>query len=141
MAGSHDQHDAFTRGYIEALFFTKNGGRTFAAGRTGNPPDFDHGDLAPKALAMITSDCLQFQASPAFQAISNAPGFDAELDYPIAGRDFWLTRNGHEQRGFWDGDWPEPNATALTATARAFGEIDAFVGDDGRVWLSPGRRR
>ena len=50
-----------------------------------------------------------------------------------AGHDFWLTRN-HHGAGFWDGDWPEPQATALTDAAHAFGERNLYLGDDGRIY-------
>jgi hypothetical protein len=132
MTGSYDQRDAFTRGYIEALFFTKNVRRSWEARVSAG--GFGYSDLAPEALAMIIGDCQKFQASTAFKAIRNGPGFDALLDYPIAGRDFWFTRNGHEC-GFGDGDRPEPYATALTATAKAFGEVAVYIGEDGKVWL------
>jgi len=49
-----------------------------------------------------------------------------------AGHDFWLTRNGHGA-GFWDGDWPEPEATELTKLSKSFGEFDLYVGDDGKI--------
>lgn len=51
----------------------------------------------------------------------------------MAGHDFWLTRNGHGA-GFWDGDWPEPHASRLTDAAGAMGEVDLYVGDDGRLY-------
>ncbi len=51
-----------------------------------------------------------------------------------AGHDFWLTRNGHGC-GFWDGDWPEPQASLLTQASKAFGGVDPYVSDDGEVCL------
>jgi hypothetical protein len=119
--------DAFTQGYVEAMFFTSTGddGEAFAEG---------FADLAPETLARIIADCAKFQEGSAWlRAVNAAKGYDfpGEAD---AGRDFWFTRNGHGC-GFWDGDWPEPHATALTDAARAFGEVDAYLGDDGKVYL------
>lgn len=51
-----------------------------------------------------------------------------------AGHDFWLNRNGHGA-GFWDGDWPEPAASALDKAARAAGNVDIYVGDDGLIYV------
>lgn len=35
-----------------------------------------------------------------------------------------------------DGDWSEPHATRLTEAAHAFGEVNLYVGDDGRIYHS-----
>lgn len=52
-----------------------------------------------------------------------------------AGHDFWLTRNGHGA-GFWDREetWGE-NADILADAARATGECNIVVGDDGKLYL------
>ena len=50
-----------------------------------------------------------------------------------AGHDFWLTRN-HHGAGFWDGDWPEDVDEKLTEASHSWGEMDLYVGDDGRVY-------
>ncbi len=141
--------DAFTQGYVEALFFTCQ--ENLEIDRLENHGDdrtSGFSDLAPEALARIIADCTAFRAAPAWVALLDALGNeelgDLEADLaakggdPVpdtqAGRDFWYTRNGHGC-GFWDGDWPEPYATALTDAARAFGNVDAYLGDDGRVYL------
>jgi hypothetical protein len=119
--------DSFTQGYVEAMFFTSTGddGEAFAEGFS---------DLAPETLARIIADCAKFQEGAAWlRAVNAAKGYDfpGEAD---AGRDFWFTRNGHGC-GFWDGDWPEPHAEQLTDAARTFGYVDAYLGDDGKVYL------
>jgi hypothetical protein len=43
-----------------------------------------------------------------------------------AGHDLWLTQNGHGA-GFWDGDWPEPQASALDRAAKSLGEVHLNV--------------
>ena len=137
--------DPFTQGYIEAMFFT---------GVEGPESDYKDGDfveanatgfsdLAPEALASSIEDCRWFQGEPGkttawrrFQAL--ADGVPAKVAWPDttqAGRDFWYTRNGHGC-GFWDGGWPEPYATALTDAAKAFGPVDVYLGDDGKVHIS-----
>lgn len=42
--------------------------------------------------------------------------------------------DGHCRWFNTDGDWPEPYATTLTDAARAFGNVDLYSGDDGKVW-------
>ncbi len=62
---------------------------------------------------------------------------DIGSDDEAAGHDFWLTRNGHGA-GFWDGDWPEPAATRLTASSKKYGEFNLYLGDDGKIYGSKG---
>lgn len=147
--------DAFTQGYIEALFFTEQGdgeaGTDNASGLWAEiepglySNDFGFSDLAPEALASIIEDCAAFRAPaksinepiPAWRLVELASTKDDAPEFPDdaqAGRDFWYTRNGHGC-GFWDGDWPEPHATALTDAAKAFGECSPYVGDDGKVYV------
>ena len=88
-------------------------------------------DLDPDALAKILADCAKFQDSRAWvDTLEGHQGADEEH----AGRDFWYTRNGHGC-GFWDGDWPEPYATQLTDATKAFGEVNVYLSDDGKVCL------
>jgi hypothetical protein len=135
--------DAFTQGYVEALFFTSTGddGEAFGEG---------FADLAPETLARIIADCAAFQKKNVVALAccqmtedereelaehGHGPGWDNENKTATElGRDFWYTRNGHGC-GFWDGDWPEPYATILTDAAKSFDEVDAYLGDDGRVYL------
>lgn len=100
---------------------------------------FDLSDFAPDTLAKCAADCAKFQADNAatIQAaidtgeVKCGPDFD---ETERAGHDFWLTRCGHGC-GFWDGDWPKPYSDKLTAAAKAFGNVDLYVGDDGAIHL------
>ena len=124
-----DSLPAFVRGYVEALFFTSDeelGAATFD-------------DIAPDTLAQIVADCDAFLAALPVDAFGRtwldlaADYAPAGYDLEQAGHDFWFTRNGHGV-GFWDrglgavGD-------KLSDAARAAGEGDAYLGDDGRVYL------
>lgn len=90
-----DDLDAFTQGYIEALFFTDSGSDE---GRLG---DAGFADLTPEALQLCIADCARFQTDPHVEPLLssayNCEGYDAEA----AGSDFWFTRNGHGV-GYWD---------------------------------------
>jgi hypothetical protein len=124
--------DAFTQGYIEALFFTSedqlDGDWPFNDRRCGVD------DLAPETLARIKRDCERFQCE---NSAALELAYDEADDYgeTEAGRDFWYTRCGHGA-GFWDGDIPDHLGTALTDAAHAFGNLDAYLGDDGKVYLA-----
>jgi len=139
--------DAFTQGYIEALFFTSCAAgyamQTVRASLAAYesmiedggtvPEDAGFADLAPEALATILQDCQSFKL--ACVHVQPLMGEGDMPDEAQAGRDFWYTRNGHGC-GFWDGDWPEPWADDLDKAAKAFGEVDAYLGDDGKVYVS-----
>jgi hypothetical protein len=109
--------DDFTRAYIEAIYFTED-------------EEIGDAQLSDDAREMIAAECAEFQADPAWLDAYLADAGTAEQ----AGHDFWLTRNGHGA-GFWDGDWPEPHATALDCLSKRMGEIGAYLGDDGLVYL------
>lgn len=111
--------DTFTQAYVEALFFTEDE-------QLGDAGCF--ASLAPVTVKRIIADCEAFQLSAACAAVAH------DHDPSDAGHDFWLTRNGHGA-GFWDGDWPEPEGSALDAEAKKFGSVDVYVGDDGLVYF------
>jgi hypothetical protein len=122
--------DSFTRAYIVAALWSSTDDE-------GEPLDarYDESDLAPEALAAMIADCERFQRENAGEIHSAwcAAGGDDEI-FARSGHDFWLTRCGHGA-GFWDGDWPEPQATALDNAATAFGNVDLYVGDDGKLYV------
>jgi len=107
--------DDFTRGYIEALFFTdeeqlcddSDGEREMPSvafdmatmeSRFVGGNSFGFADLASDALESIVRDCEAFQrVNAALLESAYARDYDAEQ----AGRDFWFTRNGHGV-GYWD---------------------------------------
>lgn len=104
----------------------------------GEPLDakYDAHDIDGATLDRMLADCSAFyDANKA--TLSDCEdhaacyfkhdGLDAR-----AGHDFWLTRCGHGA-GFWDGDWPEPQATRLSDAANAFGNVELYVGDDGKI--------
>lgn len=92
------------------------------------PMDHDHGpdDLAPETLAEMREDCAAFLADNRDDL--NATGAGPEQ----WGHDFWLTRN-HHGAGFWDRGYG-PIGDRLTDAAHVYGEVDLYVGDDGRIY-------
>lgn len=123
--------DAFTQGYVEAMFFT-------------DASDADDGDLAnatfdelaDEALSRIVIDCQRFQ-SENVQLLTRAYGVQGRherspYDAQRAGNDYWYTRNGHGT-GFWDRGLGELG-DQLAAAAR-YSSVDLVRGDDGKVHL------
>ena len=87
-------------------------------------------DLAPEIAKRMRADCAAFMEAHAADIEAGHFGVGA---WSQAGHDFWLTRCGHGC-GFWDGDWPEPQASRLTEACEALGNVDLYVGDDGLIY-------
>lgn len=148
--------DAFTQGYVEALFFTEEepgSTREQRVAADGNvrpewadgereghhkdmPGDYGFGDIAPETLDRIIADCKRFQEAHA-TVLQEAYERDDYSDEQ-AGRDFWFTRNGHGV-GFWDRDQLKGHVDlgeSLTVASKSYSSVDAYIGDDGKVYLS-----
>lgn len=127
--------DSFTSAYVQTALWSETDD-------DGEPLDkrFDQTDLAPETLATMVEDCAKFQAANGEDIdcdgapVARDTGDDSRA---MAGHDFWLARNGHGA-GFWDGDWPEPQASRLTGAAEAFGEFNLYIGDDGMIYAFTG---
>jgi hypothetical protein len=120
----------FIYGYLTAALWSSTDDE-------GEPLDaqFDTDDIAPETLEQMTSDCDLFwtQCREQITCDDGPTGPHGTSQIEMAGHDFWLTRCGHGA-GFWNGDWPEPHSTILDEAARAFGNVDLYIGDDGKVW-------
>jgi hypothetical protein len=115
--------DDFTRQYLAtALWSSTDESREDG----GDPMDRNYGieDIDADTIAAARADCDRFREL--------AGKMLNEGEETTAAHDFWLTRNGHGA-GFWDGDWPE-GGESLTAICKQFGEVNLYIGDDGRVY-------
>jgi hypothetical protein len=87
--------------------------------------------LAPEAVAEIAAYCARFErdAAPLL-----ALAYEREYDDAQAGRDLWLTANGHGA-GFWDRKALDADGLGdkLEEAARSAGERYAYIGNDGRI--------
>lgn len=132
--------DDFTRAYIECLLWVETDNSNEQGGRPLED-NYSLDDIAPEALAAIVEDCQRFQDAnradideyPARKRCADGQEYTgAEL----AGHDYWLTRNGHGA-GFWCRDYlPEIVGERLTQAAKTAGQVWAYVGDDGLIYLS-----
>jgi hypothetical protein len=122
--------DTFTLAYIEAALWSST-----TDDDTPMDRDYSRSDISPETLAKMIADCAWFQAEQA-EWITDEYCNNSHREWGTngqAGHDLWLTRNGHGC-GFWDGDWEEPAATKLDEAAKAMGEVNLYVGDDGRIY-------
>jgi hypothetical protein len=126
------QFDEFSRSYVEAALWATTDESTDAG---GDPLDdnYSAADIDVDTLAGMIDDCRRFQeANAADLAQYNHPEWTPA---GLGGHDFWLTRNGHGC-GFWDRNdcLPEDAAQRLTAAAEKCGEVDLYVGDNGKIY-------
>lgn len=119
----------FVRAYVDAALWSSSDESDDSG---GEPLDRNYGpdDIAPATQRQMIFDAVSFYRAHVMH-------FDNASQ---AGHDFWLTRNRHGA-GFWDGDYPEPQATMLTKAAQAYGEYGLYVGDDGQIHGSGPRGR
>ena len=116
----------FVRQYLETALWSTHDN----ADESGGEPldkNYTITDFAPEAIAKAIEDCRNFCA---------LAGADLESvgDDKQNGHDFWLTRNGHGC-GFWDRGYGDAG-DRLSEVARTFGNCDAYLGDDGSIYLS-----
>lgn len=145
--------DDFTRGYIQALFFTNcdtnvsikkwktkaHQKRLHEGQRDGElPSECGHQHLHPKALESIKTACRMFQEQNAEALAIVCEAGEKNLAYTMerAGMDFWYTRCGHGV-GFWDRDWDSDAASKaaakLTKACKRWGDCSPYFGDDDKV--------
>lgn len=119
--------DPFTLSYIEAALWSSSDDDGDSLERFGVD------DLAPWVRHLMIEDCRTFQETYGeWITEENYEGSKRWSADEVAGRDFWLTRNGH-RAGFWDGDWSDEADAVLTEGSRTYGSFGLYVGDDNRV--------
>lgn len=125
-----DMMDEFTRAYMQAMLWAETDN---ANDQGGEPLDanYDMTDFSAEALRRIHKDCAEFQQKANLDEIQSYSEVNIN---EMAGHDFWLTRVGHGA-GFWDGDWEEEDGKRLTDLSEWFGNVDVYVGDDGKLEL------
>ena len=108
--------DDFTQAYIECALWLVDDKHEFRGKQQC--------DIAEETLAEMVADCKKFQAE------------NDLTDYPLknAGHDLFLTRQ-HAGCGFWENDFgTEEQCKKLTDAAHTFGEVNLYVGDDGKIY-------
>lgn len=113
--------DEFSRAYITAALWS-------STDEEGEPLDNNYvpEDIAPDTMVKMLSDCTDFQAA-------NSKLLARAGDASQNGHDFWLSRNGHGA-GFFDRGYPDVIGDNLHERARKMGEVNLYVGDDGKIY-------
>lgn len=119
--------DEFTRGFIEAIFFTETG-----FPENGELEHATFAEVAPEALRLVARETEYWQrANHALLGEAYVRGYMPQQ----AGRDLWLAQNRHGT-GFWDRDiLSAENLGARLANAAGHNTIEMYRGDDGRLYL------
>jgi hypothetical protein len=149
--------DAFTQGYIEAMFFTdaEHGTVRPDADSTLDDPnvwnfekhsslpgDVTFAELSPEALVACVSDCVSFQArnAPMLQVATELIPGSARFRYARGALDdrrlgqlFWYARCGYGISFEDDGD--AACLFSLQKAAQAAGKVDSHLNDDGLIYL------
>lgn len=135
------QIETITKHYLIALLWTMPGDDDCE-----NPgDDIAIEDLPQETIQQATDDVISFveacgtlfdQAMACFEdGYGRHP--DAGSAEAALGHDFALTRNGHGC-GFWDRDnegLPRVLGEALTRVCRGFGEVNLYLGGDGKAYF------
>lgn len=137
--------DAFTQGYIEAMFFTDTCHREESkwlkhledgTNEGSIPCDKGFEDIDPESLKIIIADCATFikdNNDLLGKAWSRGCGFlEGGYDESCAGRDFWFTRNGHGV-GYWDRGLDDIGEE-LTKACESYKEVMTFT-ENGLVYV------
>lgn len=130
--------DKILDGYLKAAQWSTSGTHP----RTGEEVEhlMDFG-IAESVVGEQRRECTRFYlaAGPDLGAFVDLypSRVSAEHDpWEAIGHDLWLTRNGHGV-GFWDRNMGRvgERLTALCGHGKAFGPVDAYVGDDELVYF------
>jgi len=124
--------DTFLASYIETALWSG----TDSDGIPLDDSKYCDAELASETLKKFEADCAKFQTeyakivAPLDDSVLRSFPPDSHIPH-----DFWLTRNRHGA-GFWDGDYPKAIGETLTELAHSFGEVDLYIGDDGKIYQS-----
>lgn len=124
------EFEKFVASYLETALWSSSGdegGPEFLDAEY-SADDFDEGCLERLKVDLrrwwdANQEYIQRWDNPRYSAAS------------MAGHDLWLTQN-HHGAGFWDGDWPKKAGEILTERAHKWGDLDIYVGDEGKLWVS-----
>lgn len=117
--------DAFELAFLECALWSTN---DESDEQGGEPLDSNYSisDIADETIAKLMQSCHRFREQCA--DLLEQAGSDSQN-----GHDFWLTRCGHGA-GLWDRGYPDDVSDALTSASHDFGNVDLYLGDDGKIY-------
>lgn len=130
-------YDGFVRGYIDAALWSSTDGDGASLDEF-----YSRSDISSSSMKSMKRDCGKFikenkKDIEAFIAAIHTVGTPTSAEWGSVGHDFWLTRNGHGA-GFWDRD-AGAIGERLSSSSEKFGSSDLYVGEDGKIYVSPER--
>lgn len=134
--GATPELDDFVHGYLVCALWSTNDD---SDPQGGDPLNANYGieDIAQKCVEKIQADCARFQTenSDALDVFyKTAHSNDGSSVQVLAGHDFCLSRNRHGSGFFDESDVPDVVQDKLQDAAEAMGELDLYVGDDGKIY-------
>lgn len=117
--------EPFIKAYFHAALWSSNDDND-------EPLDdnYSMSDIADESYKKLEDEATKFENEN--KELYTKGGWDDEQ----AGHDFWLTRNGHGA-GFWDRSssdgFDEEIGKQLTDIAEKYGEVNLYIGDDGKI--------
>ena len=133
--------EEFLSSYILAALWSSNDESTPEGGEPFDS-NYDESDIDQDTMETMRHECEAF-LKEAGDLISDdtclrsgEPMNDGETytAHELAGHDFWLTRCGHGV-GFWEDDrWTEEAGEVLDQISKRAGNVDLYLGDDGRIY-------
>lgn len=124
---TEQQREAFFQAFVAAMVW-------LGTDDNETPMDENHSteDIHPGVLAELKNDCNAFidQNTDLLIKAVMKDGYT----FSNAGHDYLLSRNGHGA-GFFDRDLDEVG-DKLQEASQAEGTVDAYVGDDGQIYVS-----
>ena len=126
----------FTEHYIKVALCHSFDGTTRLAEKCSKE------DISPETLERMQEDCREFFTARRDAILcTDAPGDRKNLGgIEFSAYYFWMAR-AHPGQGFPVHSWPAPYNRILTAAARAFGAVQLYVHDDGKIHDVPAGRK
>lgn len=114
--------------YLETMLWSSTDEST---PQGGDPLDKNYSisDISEETKEKTKKDIESF-----YQKAESAGVDLTKYDDESIGHDFFLTRCGHGA-GFWDGDYEDNDGKLLTDVSKHFGEVNPYVGDDGKIYI------
>lgn len=125
-ASDKEDLEMFVDGYIEAMLFAETATNSYGE----DIDNLSEYDLSFTAKEEVHKTCELFLGLNS-EKVSLAIASSDNYDYTMAGRDFWLTRQGHGA-GFWDRDLGLIGDD-LSDAARSFGECHVFIDEKDEI--------
>jgi hypothetical protein len=133
---SRKDFNKFFNGYVTCALWSSNDESDESGGEPFDK-NYDSSDIAAESIRKMKSDCVKFMRAnkkDLEEYVERVRNENGTLGWDRAGHDFWLTRCGHGA-GFWDRN-VDDLGERLTKSCKKFGDVNLYLGDDGKIYVS-----